>query len=1117
MSIRSIGSAWRTNQTTGDPGARDDRVLIGFRNRMYPDIARDTRNYVDRADCESTTEPTLRGEANDTNSNTTFARSAVVAHGGEYSMLLTKTAAAGTEGYTAIQDGVLTTDMHGFVAGETIEAAAWVYVPATGGPAVTEVTFRLQQYYGAAWNATTLGTASEQDAWHKLSARVTLNDACAAARFEVVVASTAENAGICYWDNFDIRRYASFTLAREDNLIDRGNCESVTAPAINGTTPAAASNCTWARSSDFARSGDYAYLLTKTIAAGTAGFVFVSPSQTTNMVGFKCGETVEFSAYAYVPTASGIALSECGFQVEEYDASVAAWSALLTVTAAAGALDSWVHISGTFTIPSDDVTGIRLYFYAASTAALNEYFYVDDIKVSRHSVPGSHYLSGGYTEHLCPLTETGTLRIKFSPTFAYDTAVVTQRLFGWTGGVNRYFYAIYEVASDKFGIFFNDLGTVQGLYSARYDDGTSFRNINQWIELVVAWDLSTGTTAGSSLWLNKTQDDTTWTGAIAAFATSFNKLQLRAFVGTMGGYDIAYAEYFPNYVVTDAEVQSDFASVTCDRIHFPMDGHATGTERCDVTRFVQNIGIEKAIADDSTGKLCANRLALQALNFNGEFSDDQYAAYNPELDQFNGTASQRYLRDNCRLWVESWHGSDFDSEFSGHIREGFRRNSPMTTASVATVGATDHAGALAAIRTEVARIWEACNLVDDIEINSLLHLMLREGFPRVRQYLANNSFEDATITDSWAASGGTWSRQAAPLFGTYCGRLVPGAGTQYVYQIMTFTGTKKLNVGDTYTFAVYLLSSAAATGANNWIRLQEADSGGANDSTDYAYSLAGGEGWVRCDVTHTVTDADSDRLYVYVSAAAGDTVDIDGAMLIEGTEMMQVFRESSIRFDDTAASGTVSAADADEIGWDVHGFDIEEVSYEHEWKLLVPGSNLWSAIASFCSEALEPIEAGFDESGTFRLRTVLASGYADQVPMLSLDDTEIMTPLGVDVLPAFNTFRGIGYYIYKHLSYHTLWDARAADLFTLDTGGNFMDQPVLNGATWPAISGTGEFVAKFGDTKYKIPEAAEAEDDPDDEKQAELTPWQKFWDFMMGPFINFSYDEVSNTWTRDKR
>jgi len=48
---------------------------------------------------------------------------------------------------------------------------------------------------------------------------------------------------------------AVYTLAREDNLIDRGNCESATAPVIDGLTPQAVSNCTFARSSDFARSG----------------------------------------------------------------------------------------------------------------------------------------------------------------------------------------------------------------------------------------------------------------------------------------------------------------------------------------------------------------------------------------------------------------------------------------------------------------------------------------------------------------------------------------------------------------------------------------------------------------------------------------------------------------------------------------------------------------------------------------------------------------------------------------------------------------------------------------------------------------------------------------------
>ena len=52
---------------------------------------------------------------------------------------------------------------------------------------------------------------------------------------------------------------AQYTLAREDNLIDRGNCEEQIAPMIAGETVAPLSNATWDRSTTFAHTGDASY------------------------------------------------------------------------------------------------------------------------------------------------------------------------------------------------------------------------------------------------------------------------------------------------------------------------------------------------------------------------------------------------------------------------------------------------------------------------------------------------------------------------------------------------------------------------------------------------------------------------------------------------------------------------------------------------------------------------------------------------------------------------------------------------------------------------------------------------------------------------------------------
>ena len=60
--IDAIGTDWKTNLKTGGQTDRDERLYIDFRGKDYPDVSRDTRTYIDRGDCENTTDPMIRGE-----------------------------------------------------------------------------------------------------------------------------------------------------------------------------------------------------------------------------------------------------------------------------------------------------------------------------------------------------------------------------------------------------------------------------------------------------------------------------------------------------------------------------------------------------------------------------------------------------------------------------------------------------------------------------------------------------------------------------------------------------------------------------------------------------------------------------------------------------------------------------------------------------------------------------------------------------------------------------------------------------------------------------------------------------------------------------------------------
>jgi len=166
------------------------------------------------------------------------------------------------------------------------------------------------------------------------------------------------------------------------NIIDRGNCESATAPMMLGESEPSLVQCTFARSSDFARSGTYSYKLTKTIAAGTAALARQTDNGTnTDMHGVVPGEMLDIECYVYIPTASGIAAAEVSIQAQYYDG---AWISLATADAASE-LDEWERLAISGIVPTT-ATGFQLRLEVESTAALNEYFYVDDLRVARRSM-----------------------------------------------------------------------------------------------------------------------------------------------------------------------------------------------------------------------------------------------------------------------------------------------------------------------------------------------------------------------------------------------------------------------------------------------------------------------------------------------------------------------------------------------------------------------------------------------------------------------------------------------------------------------------------------------------------------------------------------------------------
>ncbi len=844
---------------------------------------------------------------------------------------------------------------------------------------------------------------------------------------------------------------AVYSLAREDNLIDRGNCESTTAPMVAGETVAPLSGSTWARSADFSHTGDYSYKITKTGAGtGTAG-ITDSIATTTDMHGLVPGSTIEVSAYLYVPT--GTTATSCIVSVGYYDS--AAWT---SSSIKISANDAWGKDSEIITIPST-ATGFRMYARIDSAEDVNDVFYVDDVRLTSHNIPGSHYLSSGYTEHLLAMPDTFTVQIKFKPNFAHDIGSV-QNICGWYGDGNSRLYVTYLNGSDQFLVIWQDGANTRALYSAQYDDGTAHRNINQYITLTAAIDLTTGDTTGSSLWMNKTQDDTTWSGAIDAKSTEFNKFQVRAYNTAEGDYDIAYVRFFSGLVATDAQVQNDFKDVKDEEIFFCLDGHGTGRSRCNITRFVSTITTTKQVENLLSGSAGANRCGISLFNRDndgqGYFSDDQYAAFDPTADQFNGTVDQKYLQRRSNVTIENWYDGDFDTVFFGKVNSMlYKRSTQDQNYGTVGISCDDDIGLIARTSVEKGRYYEDADLVDTAtESDSLLHIIARLATQRqVYNYLSNSSFENATIGNSWDVSGGTLSRQSDPLFGTYCGQLANATGaTKEVRQTVEFDGAKKLNVGETYNFCIWLKSAGVAS---EEVKIIERDAGYIAQSTE-TYTLSGGEDFKKFDVSHTVTSSDATNLRVVVDVEDGETIKFDGAMLIRGDRSLNYF----VLNDNDGVAGVTSADDAVSDGYDTVGFDAQSVAITHPWRRVDENVSLWKYLKDLGDSTIASY-IGLSSAGCFRFRSRLATGYADPVPSGVLSTTR---GIGTSIdLQRKNKIVVHGVNIVKDSLIQIMWAATASHAFSASDDGT-LAETVAAGDVWPDPDTYGvTFIARYGD------------------------------------------------------
>lgn len=181
-------------------------------------------------------------------------------------------------------------------------------------------------------------------------------------------------------------------ISGEDaNMIDRGNCESTGSPMITGETSPTLSDATFARSTGKTYLGSYSYKITKTVGVGTSASVaLVDNISGSDLHGTTPGKTYRFFSYIYIPSG-GVKYNEIDFNLVS-----GPYNIINVVIEPKELYDEWQKIEGVISIPLNTNYFI-MYWGIDYTAAINEYFYVDEIYFYETDTENNGYIINGNT------------------------------------------------------------------------------------------------------------------------------------------------------------------------------------------------------------------------------------------------------------------------------------------------------------------------------------------------------------------------------------------------------------------------------------------------------------------------------------------------------------------------------------------------------------------------------------------------------------------------------------------------------------------------------------------------------------------------------------------------
>lgn len=442
-----------------------------------------------------------------------------------------------------------------------------------------------------------------------------------------------------------------------------------------------------------------------------------------------------------------------------------------------------------------------------------------------------------------------------------------------------------------------------------------------------------------------------------------------------------------------------------------------------------------------------------ASNFGAAHVDDEIFMLNraittSELASLNDLSTYALTTDPC-----------CDQLYLGAIAPGsFSRSTPHMDMSTVSVNAEDSISEIARRVVRKSRSWADYYLARATpSSNSVFHEIAWLATKREHyNYLTNSGFENTTIGNSWVVDAGTLTRDTTfVLQGTYCGKMVMAGATNKPSQTVLF---QDLTAGEQFTGSIYIYSASAYSGA---VKLYEYDGVTlkATATTSFTHS---GLGWDRIVVPHTITDSNSDRIKMEISATTAVTYYVDCAMLKYGGDVPYWVLNTN----DGAAG--VSAIGSEIAGtYEYVGIDADDVTYQHPWAWIQQDDNVWDNLKQI-GDACGARNILISPGGVLRFR----SGITSALPA-SLGSIEGMDSVGSGQQNIIcNKVSVKGCKVIKKPNVECVWQAKAAGIES-DAGtasGEFSRTIPASGGTLPNVTtdGTTELDATYGRIENKF-------------------------------------------------